>query len=195
MRAPAEPLHLAIDDVAAGKTMTFNRAAAILGFWPGLIVLWYAVAAVFILDALQMMTLTYERSPFFAHRFLLAWIFAVFGALYLIQARWMYGGPKALIIPTDITVSDDGILYAPRGTTDTVAVPWKRIPSVRKVEDGFIVVVGSRFARRMVFVPKPTDESLARTFWAMCYGHMVSTRRLHRSLPERLGVIQNTAAA
>jgi hypothetical protein len=194
MRAPAEPLHLAIDDIAAAKMMTFNRASSILGVWPFADVIYYAAAALFGVSGLQMLS-THWAMPFFAHRFVVGWMYLGLAVLYFVQARWLYGGPKALVIPTDITANDDGILYSRRGAPETVVVAWKRVRSVRKVADGFIMMVSWRITRRIIFVPKPADESLGSAIWAMCYEHMVPRRGLVPSSPDRLGVIENTAAA
>jgi hypothetical protein len=119
-------------------------------------------------------------------------MYCALGAFYFIQARWLYGGPKPLVVPTDFAVSDDGIVYARRGTSEAVAVPWKRASSVRKLNEGFIMMVRSRREERMLFIPKPSDESLVRAIWAMCYAHMVDTRGLRQSSPDRLGNIENT---
>ena len=160
-RAHAEPLHLVIDDVAAGKEVKSDRGMSIRGVSPSSVVIWCLYSTGCFVFALQIL-FSPATSPFFAQRFLLASMCAGLGLSNLILSAIAIRRIKALIIPTDFTVSEDGILYARRAAPAIVAVPWKRVRSVKKVAGGFIVVVSPRYMQGMIFVPKPADESLAR---------------------------------
>jgi hypothetical protein len=187
-----EALHLVIDDAA--PKLDAQRAARLLGLSPAAATLWYVFAAFFALAGVAMLG-SQSQMTLFGHRFAYGWLLLGQACTQVIQARRFFGGSTSLVMPMDFTVSDDGLAYTLRATSASIAVPWKRIRSVRNHDDGFIVLFRERFTDRMLLVPKPSDVSLAQTIWTAFYTHLVAQRGLRASSPNRLGVITNTVYA
>ena len=112
------------------------------------------------------------------------------GSALIVQQR----GAWQVIVPAELCVTDDRIVYHIRGERNQRSCPWRSIHTVENTEDAFLISMGAhRWWTKALFVPKPADAGAVEAIWATFYRHLVATRGLRPSRPGRLGIITNTA--
>jgi hypothetical protein len=180
----ADVVKLVIDDLDVASSPGFQRALVKRGLraspTPYLLIVLYLVQG-----ALQ---LSEHRSY--------GWLSlcgAALIAVILFRRHRLASNGNALVIPTEFSASDAGIAYAVRGTSRSIPIAWCAVRSVTNEPDAFVVQLRAAMSRP-IYVPKPSDASLANALWMLFYRRLVAPRGLRPTPPDRLAVIANTAA-